>query len=77
MRDMTPWPTVAAYLDWARGAGCTVRIVERAPYRCAIMVNGQTGAQATEVFLEESDRVMSTNVARLDRRLGIKSHFFL
>jgi hypothetical protein len=77
MRDMTAWPTIDAYLAWTRETGCSVRIVDKSRYRCAMIANPASGKQVCEIFLEDTDRLMSTSVARLDRRLGLKSHFFI
>ena len=81
MRDLSAWPTVRAYLDWAIGQGFDVRIVDLASpgvtrYRCALIVDRASGRSTPEIFQEEGDHLMSTTVARLDRRLGRKSYFF-
>jgi hypothetical protein len=81
MRDWSDWPTMAAYLAWAKASGCTVTL--SAPnsdlpgaYRLATIISPR-GASAVEVFAEEDEPLMSTSVARLDRRLGLKSRLFV
>jgi hypothetical protein len=68
-----------AYIEWAKQQGCTNSEEHLA------RDNGQTftivtlampnGKWATEVTSAD-DYLLSTTVARLDRRLGIKSTFF-
>lgn len=72
------WPTVSDYVSWAQGKGCTV-VVGAAPGGQAmqiVSIRAPSGAQAMEVVLEMHDPLMSTTIARLDRRLGIKSYLF-
>lgn len=80
MRDGSQWPTMAQYLDWARGQGCRVTCaeVESGPnaYKVA-RITAPDGRTVSEVFIQDSDPLMSTTVARLDRRLGLKSALFL
>ncbi len=80
MRDWSLWPTVADYLAWARAQGCQVTLTQVPSgdnlYQLARIVAAQ-GAAVTEVFIQDSDPLMSTTVARLDRRLGLKSAFFV
>ena len=80
MRDWSQWPSMAQYLDWARAQGCQVACAETVSganvYQLA-RITAPSGRSVSEVFIQESDPLMSTTVARLDRRLGLKSAFFV
>lgn len=73
------WPSVTDYADWAREQGCTVTFkpIERDGRSLQIVtIVAVSGAAAIEVVMEPGDPLMSTTIARLDRRLGMKSHLF-
>lgn len=80
IRDWSQYPTVARYLDWARDQGCQVACAPATlgpnDYQVA-RITAPDGRSASEVFIQDSDPLMSTTVARLDRRLGLKSAFFI
>jgi hypothetical protein len=82
MRDLSQFPTVAAYLAWAKTQGCAVDLIDGpadgpAQYRMAIITAPGGDPRVLEIFQEETDVLMSTTIARLDRRLGLKSAFFV
>ena len=80
MRDWSQWPSVAQYLDWARDQGCQVTCAPATSgpndYQVA-RITAPGGRSVSEVFIQDGDPLMSTTVARLDRRLGLKSAFFV
>lgn len=77
---MTPkWPSMAAYCDAARARGCQVEIGETTRHQrqfTVIVIRAPAGATVSEIVGEIDDPAMSTTIARLDRRLGLKSHLF-
>jgi hypothetical protein len=80
LRDWSDWPTLTGYLAWAKGEGCAVSIsgapdAETGGYSTAC-ITAPSGNVAIEVFRGADDPLMSATVARLDRRLGIKSYMF-
>lgn len=76
---MTTQPTVQTYLDWARAQNCAIDLaaIERdARLFQIVQIRAPSGASVTEIVSELHDPLMSTTIARLDRRLGLKSHLF-
>lgn len=72
-------PSVQTYLDWARANRCTVRVtpVVRDGRRLqAVVICAPSGATVCEIVSESDDPLMSSTIARLDRRLGLKSYLF-
>lgn len=80
MRDDRGWPSVADYAERAGGQGCAVSAVdvvrEGQPLKVLHVVN-PSGRNATEIFMDWTDLLATTTVARLDRQLGIKTFFFV
>lgn len=76
----TRWLSAQAYVDWARHQGCIVTItphsVDQRPLQ-AITFQAPSGSTALEIVVDMSDPLMSTTIARLDRRLGLKSYLFV
>lgn len=73
------WPSVSDYLAWAQGRGCTVTVqpITREGRELQIVtITAPHGAVAVEIAMQLDDPLMSTTIARLDRRLGMKSHLF-
>lgn len=73
------WPSMATYCDWARARGCHVETVQKVRderYFVVIVIRAPSGAAVTEIVGELGDPAMSTTIARLDRRLGLKSQLF-
>jgi hypothetical protein len=76
---MSDVPTVARYIDWARDCGCVVGVeplVRGGQSLSAVSIWAPSGRGALEIVLELDDPLMSTTIARLDRRLGLKSSLF-
>ncbi len=76
-----PYPSIAGYLDWARAQACRVELsvsdrFGQPIYRQA-EITAPDGRRAVAVFIEDDDLLMSTTVAYLDRRLGLKSYLFV
>lgn len=69
------------YLNWARAQGCSVRLSlatgDKTQGRRIAAIRHPSGAHVFEPFSEEADPLASTTVARLDRRLGLKSYLFV
>ncbi len=77
--DMPLAPTVRSYARWAEAQGCTLDaqpVTRGGQDLTALAIRSPAGAVALEIFMEWEDPLMSTTIARLDRRLGIKSHLF-
>jgi hypothetical protein len=76
-----PYPTVADYLSFAERNGCSVTsqaISEpRAEAYAAAVIRHPNGRQVRSVFVDRTDVLMSSTIAHLDRRLGVKSYFFV
>jgi len=73
------WPSAHDYIGWAQDQGCVVTIVQTLRDGRAlhiVSIASQAGQTAIEVVMELADPLMSSTVARLDRRLGMKSHLF-
>jgi hypothetical protein len=72
-------PPFEDYIEWAKGQGCKVNEthVSRENGHTYTIVTFVTpsGAWAVEVTSPD-DYLISNTVARLDRRLGLKSSFF-
>lgn len=72
-------PTAASYIAWARAQGCVVGIepvTRRGQPLNAVSIWAPSGQGALEIVLELDDPLVSTTIARLDRRLGLKSDLF-
>lgn len=74
-------PTFAQYLSWAISQGCTVRsgyaTTEDGRAEGATLIASADGTRwVVEVGTGQRERLHPTAVARLDRRLGMKSPFF-
>jgi hypothetical protein len=72
-------PTYRSYRDWAQAQGCrcdSSDITRDERVLQALRIVAPSGARVTEILSELDDPVMSTTIARLDRRLGLKSHLF-
>lgn len=73
------WPDAHGYIAWARAQGCTAE-VRAVPHQGqplhAVTITAPSGRSALEIVLELEDPLMTTTVARLDRRLGLKSTLF-
>jgi hypothetical protein len=80
MRDDRGWPTVADYLKRAEAQGCTATTTDVAragqPLQ-ALRIKAPSGAHAVEIFMDWTDPLATTSVARLDRQLGLKTFFFV
>jgi hypothetical protein len=81
MAKASDYPSICAYLDWARSVGCRVEVATtdrfgRPVYQQAT-ITASDGGQAVAVFVDDDDLLMSTAVAYLDRRLGLKSYLFV
>jgi hypothetical protein len=81
MAQTSHYPSISAYLDWARGAGCRVVLSTTARFGHPVYQQAEIatadGRRAVAVFVEDDDLLMSTMVAYLDRRLGLKSYLFV
>ena len=71
-------PTLEEYLCWARECGCKTNsgvIVDpdEGPYSVTHIINSDDDRYAIEVGTQANERLAPTTVARLDRRLGMKS----
>ena len=75
-RDLKPFDS---YIEWAKQQGCTIReehVSGDAGQSFKLVTFAMpNGKWATEVTSAD-DHLISTTVARLDRRLGTKSAFF-
>ncbi len=67
------------YVKWAEGQGCEIReehlVRDHGQTVKLVTLTMPNGKWATEVTSED-DYLISTTVARIDRRLGVKSNFF-
>lgn len=73
------WPSLADYVEWAQRQNCTatITLAEREGRLLQIVtIIASSGMRAVEIAMELDDPLMSTTIARLDRRLGIKSNLF-
>jgi hypothetical protein len=72
------WPTIQDYVDWAESRHCTVEIEPARGEQRLMMITivAPSGASVIELVEAMTDPLMSTSVARLDRRLGVKSYLF-
>jgi hypothetical protein len=74
-------PTFAQYLDWARSVGCLVKYgistsSDGSPSRI-IMIDDPTRKFWVHVVeVQETEYLLPTMIAYLDRRLHLKSPFF-
>ena len=71
-------PTVAEYLHWAIDTiGCTVNtgfsMIEGQSSRTVIRIVSPTGQRVILMDLEQSDRLLPTDIDYIDRRLGVDS----
>lgn len=79
LSDRGDWPTLRAYLEWAKAQGCIAETREISRDGQPLLVASLTapgGRHAVEVAAEADDPLMSSTIARLDRRLGLKSWLF-
>jgi hypothetical protein len=73
-------PTLQSFLDWATENGCTAKIQTRIhsgtgqPYQ-SLEVSAPSGAQVAVVDPDLSERLAPSQVAYMQRRLGLKSPF--
>ena len=80
MARRTAFPAVGDYFAWARSQGFTVScrpVVCRGQTYQLARIERPDGRSVLEIFQDEQDSLMSTTVARLDRRLGLKSYLFI
>ncbi len=72
------WPTIQDYVDWAETRQCTVAAEPCGGEQRLIMITivAPSGARVIELVEAMTEPLMSTSVARLDRRLGVKSYLF-
>ncbi len=81
MSSPQDYPSVAAYLDWAMAQACTVARTScdrfGKPVYQQARITAPDGRSAVAIFIEDDDLLMSTTVAYLDRRLGLKSYLFV
>ncbi len=72
------WPTIQDYVAWAESRQCMVAIEPGFGEQRLILVTvvAPSGARVIELVEAMTDPLMSTTVARLDRRLGLKSYLF-
>lgn len=74
-------PTLGQYMAWATKAGCTVKqgVVSTAAGRAepVVKITSPDGERWVIVSgMLQDEYLMPTTIARLDRRLGMKSEFF-
>lgn len=73
-------PTFAQYLGWAKGQGCEIKqgiIIDDdgRPYDLTL-ITSPSGRHYIDTVTQHNDRLLPTTIARLDRRLGLKSPRF-
>ncbi len=74
-------PTFAEYLRWAREQGCSVQtgVVQAGVHRSqgVTRIGSPNGRLwVIEAGTEQTEILLPTSIARLDRRLGLKSPWF-
>ena len=74
-------PTLAQYIIWASSVGCTVRYgttvaADGRPSRIVLIESPDGTRWVPIVEMLDSEYLVPTTIARLDRRLGLRSPFF-
>jgi hypothetical protein len=74
-------PTLAQYIGWASGVGCHVRYgttfaPDGRPSRIVLLGSSDGNRWVTLVEMADTEPLVPTTIARLDRRLGLTSPFF-
>lgn len=74
-------PTLGQYLAWARGEGCKVtqgytHAPDGRPYSVTHIVSPDGERWVFDIGTQQSDYLVPTTIARLDRRLGMRSPYF-
>jgi hypothetical protein len=81
MSKSPDYPPVCAYLDWARSQACEVELSTSDRFGHPVYqhakITAPDGRFAVAIFIDDDDPLMSTTVAYLDRRLGLKSYLFV
>ena len=73
-------PTFGSYVDWALKQGCTVRsgakVTGGGRAVGLTQITAPSGKRVVVVGTHQNEYLVPTTIARLDRRLGLKSPFF-
>lgn len=73
------FPSVQAYIDWCELQRCSVTVEQATSANqllLIVVITAPDGKVAREVVDSLDDLLASTSIARLDRRLGLKSYMF-
>lgn len=69
-------PTFAQYLQWAKAQGCTIQTGVIGVHGVTKIVSPDGKRWVIEAETQQSSYLVPTTIARLDRRLGLKSPWF-
>lgn len=67
-------PTIAHYLTWAKNKGCEVKFGHAAG-DAFVVITASNGKHVVLYVSDQKEYLLPTQIARLDRRLGMQSPF--
>lgn len=69
-------PTLGAYMTWATGQGCVCQSGYGGPHGSAMTrITAPSGKHVVVAGVSQTDRLVSSQINNLDRRLGLDSPF--
>ena len=73
-------PTFGHYIEWARSEGCQIDqgyLIDNVGQSHSVTkIVAPSGKWVIDVGTQHSEHLVSTTIARLDRRLGLRSPYF-